>query len=453
MNRTNLGLIVAFVLTVMFGGAALGTETVTLYDNLVLDFLPDRMTGPGYSHELFAQPFWTGDYDNVSAVTINLFGSRGNPTGQASIEIWDDDGSGHPGRLIGVVGTIDLASLPNGWAFQTFDQPVTGLTPQSRYFVLLNFTAANIDNNNSAGVATYESSLGTKGADLFLSGSTQSGSTWQPTNTYFTGNFWSYMEMAVMSAVTTVDYTGDGIVDSADVSLMVEHWHTDNPLYDIAPAPLGDGFVDVQDLVALSEYLTQDVSDPTLVAHWALDEAEGDVAQDSAGDNIGLLVGGPVWQPAGGQVSGALQFDGIDDVVVAGPTLDPASGPFSVLAWIKGGAAGQTVISEPGGVNWLGLDPLNGFLMTELKDTGRSGVPLLSETTITDGQWHRIGFVWDGSNRTLYVDGIVVAQDTQDSLGGSQGGLSIGTGNAMAPGTYFSGLIDDVRIYNRAVRP
>jgi hypothetical protein len=40
-----------------------------------------------------------------------------------------------------------------------------------------------------------------------------------------------------------------------------------------------------------------------------------------------------------------------------------------------------------------------------------------------------------------------------DSLEGSSNGLSIGTGNAMAPGTYFSGLIDDIRIYDRVVRP
>ena len=71
----------------------------------------------------------------------------------------------------------------------------------------------------------------------------------------------------------------------------------------------------------------------------------------------------------------------------------------------------------------------------------------------TRGDWHRIGFVWDGSNRTLYVDSLAVAQDMQDSLEGSGGGLYIGTGKAMQPGTYFSGLIDDIRIYNRAINP
>jgi len=34
-----------------------------------------------------------------------------------------------------------------------------------------------------------------------------------------------------------------------------------------------------------------------------------------------------------------------------------------------------------------------------------------------------------------------------------EGGLHFGTGSALAPSTFFSGLIDDIRIYNRAVRP
>ncbi len=91
--------------------------------------------------------------------------------------------------------------------------------------------------------------------------------------------------------------------------------------------------------------------------------------------------------------------------------------------------------------------------MTELKGTGRGASELLSQTTITDGNWHRIGLVWDGSNRTLYVDDIVVAEDEQTNLAASDNGLYIGAGTAMEPGSFWSGLIDDVRIYNRAVTP
>ena len=64
-----------------------------------------------------------------------------------------------------------------------------------------------------------------------------------------------------------------------------------------------------------------------------------------------------------------------------------------------------------------------------------------------------MGLVWDGSIRKLYVDGVAVAEDTQPDLIGSEMGLNIGTGKDTEPGTYFSGLIDDIRIYNRVLSP
>jgi len=92
--------------------------------------------------------------------------------------------------------------------------------------------------------------------------------------------------------------------------------------------------------------------------------------------------------------------------------------------------------------------------MTELKGTGRDATSeLLSQTIITDGNWHRIGLVWDGSHRTLYVDDVAVAEDEQTNLAASENGLSIGAGTAMEPWSFWSGLIDDVRIYSRAVSP
>ena len=257
----------------------------------------------------------------------------------------------------------------------------------------------------------------------------------------------------VWQVIPIVDFNGDGFVDSADMCIMVDHWHTDNALYDIAQAPFGDGIVDIQDLIVLAEYLFEDVNDPTLIAHWALDEIAGIFAQDSAGDNDAYFIGDPLWQPSGGQVDGALQLDGVDDCAITGSISNPTEWPFSVFIWVKGGAPGQAVLSQMGDANWLCTDSLEGNLMTELKGTGRGAAALLSQTVITDGNWHRIGFVWDGSHRTLYVDDIVVAEDAQTNLLGSENGLYIGAGKAMEPGSFWSGLIDDVRIYNRAVKP
>ena len=206
-----------------------------------------------------------------------------------------------------------------------------------------------------------------------------------------------------------------------------------------------------------------EVSDPTLVAHWKLDEAEGDIAYDSAAANDGTVHGDPVWQPSGGKVDGALAFDGTDDYVSTPFILDPAAGAFSVFAWIKEGAPGQVIISQadrtifgttisPGSA-WLSTDPAEGKLMTELQGPGQTGGPLASQTVVTDGGWHRVGLTWDSSNRILYVDDVEVARDTQPQFGSSREGLYIGAGNNLEPGSFFSGLIDDVRIYNRAVTP
>jgi hypothetical protein len=249
------------------------------------------------------------------------------------------------------------------------------------------------------------------------------------------------------------DFNGDEIVDIEDLIMLIEHWGQDEPSVDIAPLPFGDGIVDVQDLEVLMSYWQQEVLPVDLVAYWKLDETEGSIAYDSVGVNDGILNGVPTWQPTSGMIDGALELDGIDDYVSTEFVLNPADGPFSVLTWIKGGAPGQVAISQSGGSNWLLVDPAEGNLMTELKGPGRSASPLQSQTVITDGNWHRIGFVWDGSNRTLYVDGMAVAEDTQDALAGSDNGLYIGCGNFMEPGTFWSGLIDDVRIYNRAVNP
>ena len=80
-------------------------------------------------------------------------------------------------------------------------------------------------------------------------------------------------------------------------------------------------------------------------------------------------------------------------------------------------------------------------------------LPLVSESIITDGQWHHIGLVWDGLHRHLYVDGTEVAKDTRVMAApkSSYGGLYIGAGNTLAAGSFYSGLIDDIRIYNQAL--
>lgn len=75
------------------------------------------------------------------------------------------------------------------------------------------------------------------------------------------------------------------------------------------------------------------------------------------------------------------------------------------------------------------------------------------------GQWHRIAGTFDGENLKLYLDGKEVAA-AKDSHGIARGGNAVGIGadvtyDAQNPNVppIFKGLIDNVRIYNKALTP
>jgi hypothetical protein len=260
-----------------------------------------------------------------------------------------------------------------------------------------------------------------------------------------------WVEVVGKEVEPIVDFNGNGTVEIKDLVKLIECWGQSEPTVDIVP----DGVVNEDDLEILMDYWHQDVNDPTLLTHWKLDETEGNVAYETVAQQDATVSGEAVWQPESGHHEGALAFDGINDCIETPFVLDPAAGVFSVFVWVKGGAPGQVVLSQVGGANWLGLDQA-GNLFTDLKGQGRwAGQSLHSNTSITDGQWHRVGLVWDFLYRSLYVDDQLVAADvaSQDNFSSATGGLCLGAQSTPAAGTFWSGMMDDVRIYNRVVAP
>jgi uncharacterized lipoprotein YddW (UPF0748 family) len=225
------------------------------------------------------------------------------------------------------------------------------------------------------------------------------------------------------------DVSGDCRVDLVDLQLFMEQW--------LAPS---DDFTE------------------NLRAYWTLDESSGLIAHDGTDyGHDGSLYNfiDPFWQVDGGYHDGALLFDGIDDFVSAPFVINPAEGPFSVMCWVKGGNAKEVIIAqiEYPGKEWLQVDPSSGKLITRLTD---GGTALASNYDIvSDNNWHHVGVVWDGSRRRLYADGYKVAEDPNPLSGNllpSLSGLHIGAGlYPLEDYNYWTGLIDDLRIYNRAL--
>jgi hypothetical protein len=248
------------------------------------------------------------------------------------------------------------------------------------------------------------------------------------------------------------DLNQDAVTDVTDFAILASAWKTKagSELWDPSSDLDLDNTVDSQDIAILATQWLQDV---LVVAHWKLDEVSGSIAHDSAANNDGTLNGSPIWQPMTGKLNGALQLDGIDDYLSTPFILNPNKRSLSVFVWVKGGTLGQVIISQVGGMNWLMADATEGKLMTDLTTAGRFARPLISQTIVTDGNWHRVGLTWDGSNRVLYVDDVEVAKDTHSAVAGSDAGLNIGAGKSLAAGSFWSGLIDDIKIYDRAVTP
>jgi Tol biopolymer transport system component len=88
---------------------------------------------------------------------------------------------------------------------------------------------------------------------------------------YFTSdrggiNRFEVVDIYQAQVIPIVDLNADGIVDSADICIIVDYWGTDNSLCDIGPMPWGDGVVDVQDLIVLAEHLFEEfppIDEPT----------------------------------------------------------------------------------------------------------------------------------------------------------------------------------------------
>ncbi len=243
------------------------------------------------------------------------------------------------------------------------------------------------------------------------------------------------------------DLNDDYVVNFKDYCILADCWHSNEESADMAP-PVRDGIVDLQDLATFAGYWLTDFS---LIAHWKLNETHGVVAFDSIGGKDGELHGDPNWQP----IDSALELDGVNDYIEIPSVLNPADSSFSIFAWIKTDTPGKTIISQAGidGKSWLAIDGA-GRLVTNLQGSGRNDIPLPPGLCITDNQWHRVGLTWDGEYRTLYIDDVEVSKDTsQQGIKSNYGGLHIGADKTLSEDSFFSGLIDDVKIHNRAVEP
>ncbi|MHC4088052.1 MAG: LamG-like jellyroll fold domain-containing protein, partial [Planctomycetota bacterium] len=191
-------------------------------------------------------------------------------------------------------------------------------------------------------------------------------------------------------------------------------------------------------------------SDEGLVAHWKFDDGSGGTATDSAGTNNGTLNGNPTW--TAGRVDGALSFDGIGDYVSLATIASLTGDTLTAQAWIRLSDLGSKPILTQHLTN-MTKDGYY-FYITGGRPTfylidGFTSAQAISPETINADQWYHVAGTNDGSNLKLYVDGRLKSNVSSAGFTGVSTNAYIGRDISSA--VHYNGLIDDVRIYNRAV--
>ena len=197
-----------------------------------------------------------------------------------------------------------------------------------------------------------------------------------------------------------------------------------------------------------------------LVSHWALDESSGTTASDSTSTNHGALSnfpGSPNW--TAGRIGGALEFDGLDDLVIVAHNASlnmPTATSFG--GWINIDTIKTNTIIDKSSNGSDG----SGIHVRALVDTSRvrswvgnaSPANFLDTSpteTIGTGTWYHV--ITTGTNTELrtYINGVAsIVNPWSISSGIFNNTTNLALGGATVLGSPFSldGRLDDVALWN-----
>ncbi len=195
-------------------------------------------------------------------------------------------------------------------------------------------------------------------------------------------------------------------------------------------------------------------ADDGLVAEWHFDEGSGSVLADSSGNGNDGVIHGATWVE--GTYGTALSFDGVDDYVEVpySSSLD-ITGAITAEVWVQV-LNSQYSNNHPFMLSHQTASIIGYGLQFEERTytqkvqfvVGNGGSWQITpfSSGLSFNSWHNIvGTAIDGGNMKLYVDGVLNTKATfSGDIGGANGQLRLG-------GNRFKGIIDEIRIYNRAL--
>ena len=221
-----------------------------------------------------------------------------------------------------------------------------------------------------------------------------------------------------------------------------------------------------------------------LVGHWTFDGPDllQNVRDRSSQGNKGLFIpgasGNTSTTTAPGKIGQALSFDGVDDKVAVDDSSSLDLTNFTISMWFKRkgtGTVGGFAGCFSNGVEFLTSKGLGGGDNTGIDSswalgvvqstatlaacfegtTGTDYILSAGATTILDNRWYHVALTHTAASTVVYLDAVVDASTGTTANPANNNikvGIGYGTeGASSAADGLFNGLIDDVRIYNRAL--
>jgi hypothetical protein len=195
------------------------------------------------------------------------------------------------------------------------------------------------------------------------------------------------------------------------------------------------------------------------VGWWKFDEGEGTTAYDSSGnENNGTLTNmDPSTDYVSGKINTALEFNGVDDYVAISSYEAPSEVTMSLWMYESGSSSSQAGIlysSNPSDATGDWGIRYNGTNIVKFRDYHGGIDNLVTIGEIIPNKWEHIVAVISGTSFIPYINGEqqTPVTLTQNHIARTLNNLRVGhLGNYSASQYFFSGSINDVRIYNYAL--